>query len=820
MSVKRKITDGLGGALHWLLIRRWKYTAGAGVVLLIAFWFMLPKQLFQDPTSVVVEDRNGNLMGARIAADGQWRFPYNDSVPEKFKIAITTFEDKRFFAHWGVDPVSMGRAMKQNLTNGRVVSGGSTLTMQVARLSRGMKSRSIWNKLVEAVLAFRIELSYSKDEILAMYASNAPFGGNVVGLDAAAWRYYGRNPYQLSWSEMATLAVLPNSPSLVHPGKNRDALRDKRNRLLDKLQEAGYLDSMSCELAKTEPLPGKPHILPNLAPHLTDRIQTEKGIRTDRFGDKRFHTTLDIHLQQRAQEIIRQHHYRLRGNQVHNAAAIIVEVGTGDVLAYVGNVESDDPEHHSQVDVIRSPRSTGSILKPFLYAAMMDEGRITPNTLVPDIPTYYGAYSPENYDQKYSGAVPAKRALARSLNIPAIRMLEKYSHYRFYDFLQKAGMTTLNRSADNYGLSLILGGAEAKLYDLAGIYASIARTVNEYEDLQGKYASNGFRAPNWDLEKSVLNGVDAKIQQEPPLIGAGAAYLTLQAMLEVTRPEDEAGWRGFSSARQIAWKTGTSYGFRDAWAIGATPDYVVAVWAGNADGEGRPGLVGVQAAAPILFDLFGLLPEKKSWFTTPYDDLIELPVCAQSGHRPLAYCEKIDTILATPGARENEGCPYHKLVHLDFTGQFRVHGDCESPMTMLHENWFILPPAQEEFYKRKNANYRVLPPFRADCMQELETQMSGRNMELIYPKSPTQIFVPRDLDGKISGTVFEVAHREKDTRIFWHLDEQYLGETENFHQMALHPPPGKHLLTLVDEHGEELVQHFEIIAGAEAGAAN
>lgn len=799
--------DGLRRLVGRRLFRpRWKlllWALGFGI-----WWhfFLLPRDLFQDPLSMVLEDREGNLLGARIAADGQWRFPASDSVPEKFAKAIVAFEDRRFYTHPGIDARSMGRAMWQNVTHGRVVSGGSTLSMQVIRLSRKGQSRSLWEKAVEAVMALRLEMRYTKQEILAMYASNAPFGGNVVGLDAAAWRYFGRSPDKLSWAESATLAVLPNAPALIHPGRNRSALKAKRDRLLKRLWENGTLDALTYATAIEEPLPDRPHALPDDAPHLLDRGLLEAG------HGHRLRSTLDIHLQDRANHILDMHQRRLLQNGIHNAAAIVMEVETGDVLAYVGNTAATDSASGHQVDVIRAPRSTGSILKPFLYAAMLDDGELLPNTLVPDIPTYFGSYNPQNYNRTFDGAVPAKMALARSLNVPAVRMLSSYGHHRFLMRLQALGMTTLDRPADDYGLSLILGGAEATLWDLAGMYASMARCVNDYRRFHGKYQPDEFRAPNYRLDASERRRAagTADLVEEAPL-GAGACYQTLDALRELARPEGESEWRNFSSARQVAWKTGTSFGYRDAWAIGVTPTHVVAVWAGNADGEGRPGLIGLYAAAPILFDLFDMVHTPNAWFEEPHDDLTEVTVCTKSGHRAGEHCEEVRVMrvpLLGPGT---EPCPYHRLVHLDETGQFRVHGDCESPFAMQHKPWFVMDPAEEEYYRRKHADYMDLPPWRADCREAAEAEASSKDMEMVYPRGSSKVFVPIDLDGEASSVVFEVAHRRQDSQVHWHLDTEYIGTTTTFHQMALNPKPGTHTITLVDEEGEQLRKTFEVV---------
>jgi penicillin-binding protein 1C len=766
--------------------------------LLIWFYFSLPQKLFNAPTSYVIEDANGNLLNATIAADGQWRFPYNKNVPQKFIDCITTFEDKRFFKHPGVDPVSIGRAVIKNIKNKGVVQGGSTLTMQVIRLSKQDDKRSIWNKLKESILAVRLEMSYSKKEILALYASNAPFGSNVVGLDAAAWRYYGRSPDKLSWGEMATLAVLPNAPALVHPGKNRDVLLKKRNALLDKLSDAGKIDNSSCELAKLEALPGQPLALPQFAPHLLQRFKKEKPLIT------KIKTTVDGALQKNVAAIVQQHQAILKGNGINNACALVLDVETGNTVAYVGNIYDPlNKEMESDVDVIAAPRSPGSALKPILYAAMLSDGLILPNSIIPDIPTQIGSYAPKNFDLGYDGAVPANRALARSLNIPAVKLLQQYKYQRFYETLQQCGITTLNRNADTYGLSLILGGCEVTAWDIAGVYASMARTLNHQTKNHGKLDPNDFHPPNY-IARQTLNNQQLSTNNLP--LDATSIYFTFQAMQEVMRPGEEGLWQQFTSSQKIAWKTGTSFGFRDGWAIGVTPKNVVAVWVGNTDGEGRPGLIGVQTAAPILFDIFRLLPNV-NWFEKPKYNYSFVPVCRQSGYRANIDCPDVDTLFMPPNGTKVPQCVYHKMIHLDATGNFRVTEQCESPSAMQHKSWFILTPAMEYYYKQKNADYKILPPFKAGC----EFAETGKVMEIIYPQADAKIYVPLEVSGQRGNTVFTAAHRRSSAKIFWSLDDNFIGTTQNFHQMALNPSPGIHIITLVDENGLSVSRSFEIL---------
>ncbi len=774
-------------------------------LLLLAYWFSLPRPLFGDPVSRVLEGGDGSLLGARIAADGQWRFPQNEDVPENFAKAIVAFEDKRFYSHPGFDPIAFGRAIVLNIRNKKVVSGGSTLSMQVIRLSRKGKSRTIFEKLIELILATRLEISYSKQEILAFYASNAPFGGNVVGLDAASWRYFGKKPELLSWAEAATLAVLPNSPSLIHPGRNRKALQGKRDRLLEKLKEQGELDQISFELALEEALPDKPKPLPNLAPHLLDRAYSEKKSNGSQAKTKII-TTLDASLQGRINELCARKAKILKGNEIHNLAVLVLDVEKNEVVAYVGNAPSAGQEHGEEVDIIKAPRSTGSILKPLLYTMMIQEGEMLPTSLLPDIPTQMNSYRPENYLETYNGVVTAKMALVRSLNVPFVRMLQQYGVEKFHHNLKKLGLTTLVFPPDHYGLTLILGGAEGSLWDISNVYAGMARTLTHFYPNNGQYFSDDFKKANY-LKTTAQNDTKKTLQNEAPFLAANAIYLAFDAMHDLERPNSEGTWEKFESTIPIAWKTGTSFGFRDAWAVGVTPRYVVGVWAGNADGEGWPGLVGVFAAAPILFDVFDLLGTSK-WFDPPYDEMKKNIVCRQSGYLALDICEK-DTIWGPAKWIGSPPCPYHHLIHLDNTGKYQVSSDCELPSAMLQQPWFVLPPLEEFYYKSQNPNYMLLPPFREDCAQGLKADK--RMMELIYPKNPTKIYVPLDLDGKLSRTVFKIAHRNVDTPVYWHIDNQYVGTTTTFHEMALSPPPGRHLLTVVDEKGNRLEQVFEIL---------
>ncbi len=762
-------------------------------ILLVVYYFSLPRTLFKEPYATVIESNNGELLAAKIARDGQWRFPAKDSVPNKFKKCIVYYEDEHFYHHFGFNPVAMYKAFQQNKNAKKIVRGGSTLTQQVIRLSRNHKERTYYEKVIEMILATRLEFRYSKEKILELYTAHAPFGGNVVGLEMASWRYFGVQSQQLSWAESATLAVLPNAPSLIYPGKNQQKLRVKRNALLLKLFNEKIIDKMTFQLSVNEPLPQKPYNLPQIAPHLLQRIaKSEEG--------KRIKTTIDISLQNRINQITNYYYNQYKQNEVHNMAIIVIDVQNRNIISYVGNTPTDK-EHDKDVDVISAPRSTGSILKPLLFASMLDDGEILPNTLVPDIPTQISGYAPENFSLTFDGAVPAQRALSRSLNIPAVLMLQDHGVNNFYELLQKFKLKNINKRPDHYGLSLILGGAESNLWDLCRTYANLSSTLNYYNSSKGKYRTNEFTELNYQSDFRQNYG---EISNQKTIVGAGSIFLTYNAMKEVNRPQGDEAWKFYDSSLEIAWKTGTSFGNRDAWAIGTNSRYVVGVWVGNASGEGRPQLTGVESAAPILFDVFNLLP-RKSWFQTPLNDLEYAEVCTKSGYLAQEDCPKTKQLIPRNGTK-TAICPYHKLVHLNATEQYRVNSSCEKINQIVNKKWFVLPPVMEWYYKNNHIDYKPLPPFRSDCQQ---TQQAS--MDFIYPKNNSKIYLTKDFNSKIQPVILKVAHTNKEAKLYWYVDNQFKGTTQTFHEMQIEANTGFHYITVEDDFGNEITRKVEMV---------
>jgi penicillin-binding protein 1C len=743
----------------------------------------------------VLLSKEGRLLGAHIAIDEQWRFPPLNKTPAKFASAIIAFEDKRFYQHIGIDPLAIGRAFHLNLKHGRIVSGGSTLSMQVVRLAEHNPARTLWQKSKELFKALRLEITYSKENIISLYASHAPFGGNVVGLEAASWRYFGRKPEQLSWAETAMLAVLPNSPSLIHLGRHRTKLLLKRNRLLEKLYQQQSLSKLEYNLAILEPLPHKPPSLPRLTPHLLDTLIFKYP------QQQRFQTTINATLQQRINQVATHHGETLSLSGVHNLAILVIDNHSFEVLAYVGNTPVQRAEKYGlAIDLIQRPRSTGSTLKPFLFAAMIQQGQILPETLIADTPVRYSGYQPKNFNRQFQGAVKAKQALARSLNIPAVNLLSQHGVESFLGFLRQMGMTTLHRKSRDYGLPLILGGAETTLWELTNLYANLANIAQQKTN-----QSNNYRQP------TVLKGGNTKTSKRRE-ISPASAWMTLQALLDVTRPDESGYWRNFSSSHKVAWKTGTSFGHRDAWAMGTTPRYSVGVWVGNAEGEGHQELTGVKAAAPILFDVFNRLSLKNEWFQKPLAQMKKISICDDDGFLANANCTA-KPYWIPKNSHFDRISPYHQRLHvIEEHGTLkRVHSQCESVSNMQHLSWFVLPPDQAFYYQQTHANYRPLPKWRADCQPPLNNVATDNPIRLIYPRNNTQIFIPTELTGERSNVIFKAIHRDKEKQLYWHINNQYIGATHLFHQKAVYLSAGKHTLILVDDAGNRVEQHFVIL---------
>lgn len=759
--------------------KQFGYTLAILIGFVIIGFFVFPYHIPNYPTSTVLNDREGNLLSASIASDGQWRFPLTDSVPKKLEICLLTFEDEYFYNHPGINPLSIARAAKQNFVAGKVVSGASTLTMQLARMLRS-ENRNYYQKIIEMLLALRIEAGNSKTEILKNYASLAPFGGNVVGIDAASWRYYGRPAYLLSWAECATLAVLPNDPGSIYPGVAEKSLRKKRDFLLYKLLENETIDSLTYQLSISEPIPSVPFPIPQKATHLlTTLLPKNRG--------KQLNTNLSGYWQNITNKTIARHHTTQKANGVENMAAMVVNLRDGKVLAYVGNT-ADPQADGFRVDVIQRPRSSGSILKPLLYAHSLERGTILPQTLLTDIPSYFGGYSPKNFNLGYEGMIKANQALSRSLNIPFVHLLRTYTYEQFHQDLKNLGLSTLSRSPGHYGLSLILGGAEVKLWDLAQVYFSLYRKLANEPNLKIKTLGQPDTLADVGIEEINI-------------------WHTFNAMSQLARTGADANWRNFSSSQRIAWKTGTSFGLRDAWAVGINGEVLVAVWVGNADGEGRAGLIGSQAAGPILNELIRNSAYNPGWLNDLQPMGIEKTICVASGMLANEYCPETKTQTLGQNAELTGLCSFHQLLWVDASEQYIVNRSCYDLKQAHQKSFFILPPQQSSFYRKNHADYIGRPSVLFSC-----TATNAHPVAITYPTPNARIFIPKELAGEYGQLIAEASHQNLSSTIYWHLNDAYIGETTNEHKQALQLPRGKYTITVMDQSGLSASQIFEIIS--------
>jgi penicillin-binding protein 1C len=738
----------------------------------------LPNPLFPLDYSTVVLDEDGKILRTFLNSDEQWSLPplQDFEVPEKLKKAVLCFEDRHFYRHPGVNIFSLFRALYQNISSGRVVSGASTITMQVARLMHP-KKRTCFNKALEILQALKIELRYSKEEILRLYLNHAPYGENLIGCQAASLGYFQKMPEQLTWAEAATLAVLPNSPALVSPRTNSQQLRVKRDRLLRKLMKEGTIDKDACQLALLEDVPGTSRPFGMSAPHLAQSLKNQNEEESTIIQ-----TTIKNDIQQRTEDLVRDHFTYLNPLGIRNGAALIAETQSGKVRAYVGSQDFYDEASQGQVDGVRAPRSSGSLLKPFLYALSIDEGIILPETLVKDIPSFYGTFSPNNANEKFSGMVTAKEALVCSLNVPAVRLLYTYGLHRFYHFLKAAGLRTLFRTADDYGLPLIIGGAEVTLWDMAALFRALGDS-GQFRPLQ------------------ILKNSEKEEESDTPLflISPGACYLTLNMLRELKRPGAEYYWHQYQNQWPLAWKTGTSYGQRDGWAVGVSPQWVVAVWIGNFDGEGNANLSGASCAGPLLFDIFNSLPKnpQKSWFKKPLMDLAPVEVCQDTGFLAGEHCEKKIAVEAPLHMKPLEICPYHQSIYVNEEQTHQVCSLCWQPGHYKRISVLVYPPDVVQYLRGRGQVISAIPVHNPECPAQAESLP----LQILYPQQDSKLWIPRDFDGNLQKVTMRVAHRERNRILYWYLNDHYLGSSSDQHLKAVALTKGWHVLEVVDELG-------------------
>lgn len=741
------------------------------VIFLVYLATPLGKQQLKADYSQVILGDDDSFLRVFLNQDEQYLLPpdLQKKVPENLKKAVLAYEDRYFYQHPGINPGALLRAAYLNVKHRKVVSGGSTITMQVARMIRP-KSRTYWNKFLEVLLAFKLEVHLTKDEILTQYLTHAPYGSNIRGYLAASHRYFNKKPSQLTWAEASLLAVLPNAPGIIFPTSNTDVLKTKRDLLLIRMHDLGLIPRETYELSLLEEIPDRISPFSLQAPHLTDRIHLENDLDIVR-------TTIDVQLQQEVNFFVQQHAAKMAFQGIRNGSALVVNNQTGEVIAYVGSQGYHDLDKQGRVDGITSARSSGSILKPFLYALAIDDGLILPKTLIRDIPTYFGSFSPSNATEQFSGVSPANEALIHSLNVPAVRLLNAYGVDKFYNLMKESGVTSLFRSADEYGLPIILGGAEVTPWDMAKLYKGLANqgVFSDIHYLKGE--SKGY---------------------EKQLVSPGASFLILDELQELIRPGLEFYWKKYSSQRPVAWKTGTSYGHKDAWAVGTTPQWTVVVWVGNFDGESNKAIAGMQTAGPLLFNIFQVLPEDShnNWFVSYRKDFVTVKTCKETGFYASRSCPDQVETEAPIHMKPLDVCPFHKRYYVEHG--HRVCSRCWKGGQKLKHQLAFTPDIN--YYLKQSGNLiNYIPPHHPNC----ESRREDEALTIIYPLQNANVFIPKDFDGNHQLLVAKVASQFPGRKLYWYLDDELVGSTEKSGTFPLDLDNGTHQLMVMDEEGNQ-----------------
>ncbi len=751
----------------------------AGFVLLDLI-FPLPKQKLNPPASPVVYDNQGHLQYVFLAPDDAWRIRVKiDRISPLLKKSVLAFEDRHFYWHFGINPISIVRAGLANLRAGHIVQGGSTITMQVARMIEP-KRRTFGSKLIEAFRALQLEVHYSKRKILEFYFNLAPYGGNIAGVGAASYLYFDRSPDHLSLGEDALLTAIPNSPTPLRPDLHPKAARLARQKVVAILKRRHVFDPKKLQESLAEPIPRKRFSPPRKIPHLSNWLVRNYPNRG------KYVTTIDSRIQNLAESALQNDLKPLRSKGIFNGAVVIIDNHRHAVRALVGSYDFNDARHQGQVNGATAPRSPGSTLKPFIYTLAFDRGLISPKSILFDIPANYSGYRPVNYDEMYHGTVTAEDALIRSLNVPAVKLYARMWGNGLYTFLKKAGVSTLRGNDLYYGLSLVLGGCDISLVELTNLYSGLA---------------SGGKFDSYRLLK------DQKIGPGKRLLSEGACFLTAEILSRLHRPDLPSVWQSATDLPKIAWKTGTSYGHKDAWSVGFTPDFTVGVWVGNFDGAGVPELVGAEAAAPILFSIFQGLRSARGnrWFVCPNNVKIRR-VCAVSGMIPTKNCDATVTELYLPGISSNAPCTVHRKILIDNATKTRLCSACKTGRKYTEKIVEIWPPRVASWLKKNGYPVDEIPERFPGC-----SHLAGEDDPIIQsPAAKADYFIRPEADVRFQKILLKASVASDTRKIFWFLDGKLIWSGNPFVRKFILPEPGKHKLICLDNEGRSSEVEFRV----------
>src|SRR5688572_1219548 len=735
------------------------------LALLLNILFPLKVNLNYSP---LVTAADGTVLHAFLNHNQKWRMKTElHEITPTLQRAIVYKEDKYFYRHPGVNPAAICRAFFNNVVRGRKTSGASTITMQVARLLEP-KERTYGNKLVELFRALQLEWYFSKAEILQFYLNLAPYGSNIEGVKSAALLYFQQPPNYLSLAQTVTLAIIPNRPTSLVLGKNNAAILKERNRWLQYFRQEGLFPEKEIEDALQEPLIAKRHAAPKFAPHFSYRLlrqfPQQPIIRTH------------INRQKQTKAEVLTHNYvqRLQSLGITNAAVLVIDNRTRQVVAYVGSSDFENAENYGQVDGVKAVRSPGSTLKPFLYAMAFDRGLITPKMVLTDVPTDFGGYQPENFDKKFNGSITVEKALAYSLNVPAVKILEQMGVNFFVQQLKQAGFEQMKKDERKLGLSSVLGGCGVKLEELGNLFATFAN--------EGKYAPL-----QWLQTDSV--------PQTIPLFSPSAAYLTTEILAQLTRPDLPNTYACSMHLPKIAWKTGTSYGRRDAWSIGYNKHYTIGVWVGNFNGVGVPALTGTDIGTPLLFDLFNALDydSDEEWFAQPKDCETRM-VCSETGLLPADHCKNLIMDYFIPLISTTSPCNNIQEVLVSADGRTSYCKNCAPEAGYQKKDYKITETEMQAWFEQNKIAYQKIPAHNPDC----EIIFKGNAPSITSPANGSEYLIskknrePLQLTCKTSSDV---------SKVYWYIDNKFYKASSPGEKQFFVPDEGPVKISCTDDKG-------------------
>ncbi len=716
--------------------------------------------------STIITDNKGVVINSYLTTDQKWRMKTElEEISPLLQKTIIAKEDRHFYSHPGVNPFAVIRALFSNIFHMRRMSGASTITMQVAKMLEPGK-RNMWSKLREMFRALQLELKYSKKEILQMYLNLVPYGGNIEGVKAASFLYFNKNPDHLSLAEITALSIIPNKPGVMIPGRNNDFIVKERNRWLEKFAGRNVFTQKEIEDALAEPLNAKRGTVPHYIPHLSYKLKKQ--------GGNIIKTNIDLNTQLKTEKLVQDYIRTQRLRNIKNAAVVIIDNKTHKVITYVGSSDFHDTTDGGQVNGANAVRQPGSTLKPLMYAMCFDEGLLTPKTIMTDVAVNYSGYAPENYDEKFNGYVTVEYALEHSLNIPAVKGLKLIGHEKMIQKLSNCNFRQIQKDRRKLGLSLILGGCGTTLEELTGLFSSFAN--------DGNYITPSYTQNDTAYNKSTV-------------ISPAANYMINEILSKINRPDFPLNWSATEKMPKIAWKTGTSYGKKDAWSIGYNKTYTIGIWTGNFSGVGAADLSGANIATPLLFKIFNTIDydSDEEWFTQPKDCDIR-QVCSETGLVPSEHCTSLVTDYFIPLISSTKVCNNWQETMINASEKISYCKSC-APETGYKKKWYkVVEPDMQSWFEENRIAYQKIPTHNPEC----ELIFKGAAPAITSPVNGTEYLINKK-DPEPLQLICKTANDV--SKVYWYINNKFFKSSNAGEKQFFVPEEGPVKISCTDDKG-------------------